>query len=349
MFPNNTRTDRYTIEKAISHSGGMSSVYLARINESQSLIAIKFALAETSIQHTSNEDVLLQWEADLLSRWDWRHPGIIRIFPIPLKDRNPVYTARAMSLPNKPWYMIMEYLGGGSLDENLHLIQKYPLQWKLELFYQLLLPIAFIHKNGYAHRDIKPGNIVFRNAVSFNKVPEPVLVDFALATNGNEQRTIIDNSYTLEYASPERILRAMPMMGEEINEPENVQASDIWSLGVVLYEILTGKLLFKGNRDTVRTTIIREQMKPDLPISDERGRILAEFIRSMLNKNPERRPTVKQVIYALEEKFLPPRIEVGNAFYSSKPTEGFIDMDKAIDLYIEQQKELKKKENINDG
>jgi len=299
-----TKIDRFIIEKALN-IGGTASIYLALVEGTNKKVAIKFANIDDNMP--SHEEVLLQWEAELLQRWDWRHPGILRVYPIPLKDRKPEYVVKAIDIESQPWYMAMEHLQGGSLDDNLKNIQNCPLEWKLELFYQMLLPLAFIHQKGYAHRDIKPSNVVFRYPISPDKIPEPVYIDFALATSGEEQRTIIDNSYTLEYASPERIIRSMPM-GDETTGPENVQASDVWSLGVILYEILTGKLLFKGNRDKIRTTIIREQMKLELPITDERGHVLGAFIRAMLNKEPERRPSIKEVIYALEEKFLPPRI-----------------------------------------
>lgn len=305
-LPKGTRLDGYVIDSLLS-SGGTAKVYLANVNETKHKVAIKIANTDSSAP--SHEDTLLQWEADLLQKWDWRHSGIVRLLPIPLKDRRPEYIVKAINLKDTPWYMVMEYLRGNSLMDNLKSIQKFPLDWKLELFYHILLPLAFIHQKGFAHRDIKPENIVFRFPVSSDRPPEPVLVDFALATSGVDQRAIIDNAYTLEYASPERILRGMPMSGNEDMGPENVFASDVWSLGVVLYEILTGKLLFKGsNKDKIRTTIIREQVNLDLPISDERSHILAAFIRNMLNKDAERRPTIKEVLYALEEKFLPPRI-----------------------------------------
>jgi serine/threonine protein kinase len=307
-LPKGTKLDRFIVEKPLSNIGGTAHVYLATVDGTKHKVAIK--VANTDAGFASHEDVLLQWEADILSKWDWRHSGIVRLIPIPLKDRKPEYKVKAISVTNQPWYMVMEYLRGNSLAQNLEPIHKYSLEWKLELFYHILLPLAFIHQKGYAHRDIKPDNIVFRSLISPNKYPDPVLVDFALATDGKDRRSIIDDSYTLEYASPERVIRSMPHIENDNFEPENVQASDIWSLGVVLYEIITGKMLLKGNKEKIRTTIIREQIDPDLPISDERGHILAAFIRSMLNKDPDRRPDIKQVMYALEEKFLPPRIEV---------------------------------------
>lgn len=301
-----THLDGFVIDGLLSSSGGMAKVYLAYVDGTKHKVAIKVANTESS--DPSHEDVLLQWEADLLQKWDWRHSGIVRLLPIPLKGRRPEYIVKAINVKDRPWYMVMEYLRGNSLMENLKNIQKFSLDWKLELFYHILLPLAFMHQKGFAHRDIKPDNIVFRSPISPDKPPEPVLVDFALTTSGVDQRSIIDNSYTLEYASPERILRGMPMSGNEDMSPEDVFASDIWSLGVVLYETLTGKLLFKGSKDKVRTTIIREQIELDISLADDRGHILAAFIRSMLNKDADRRPTIKEVLYALEEKFLPPRI-----------------------------------------
>lgn len=298
-IPSGTKVDRFIIENSLSESGGMSGVYLAKIENLRQKVAIK--IANTDNLGATHEDMLLDWEANLLKQWDWRHAGIVRIFPVPLLGGKTEYVVRAKDLPNNPWYMVMEYLPGDSLAKKLPELYKYPIHWKLELFYKILIPLAFIHQKNFGHRDIKPDNIVFRSSISPDIPPDPVLIDFALCTNGQEKREIIDNSYTLEYASPERLA------GLE----EDVKASDIWSLGVILYELLTGKLPIKGSKEKIRTTIIRERIevdKDEFSLPQEQGHILAAFIRAMLKKKPEERPDIRQVIYALEEKFLPPRI-----------------------------------------
>lgn len=301
-----SKIGRYIIEKTLSNKGGTASVHLGHVeNKPKFKVAIK--IAKTDVNGNTHEDTLLQHESELLQKWDWRHPAIVRLLPIELPGRRPEYAVRAINYQHNPWFMVMEYLGGQSLSDKLSAVQTYPIEWKLELFYQILLPIAFLHQKGFAHRDLKPSNVVFRSPISSHREPEPVLIDFALTSNGTEKRAIIDSAYTLGYASPERIVNTMPG-GDSVTE--DVLASDVWSLGVMLYEIITGKLLLKGNPDKIRTTLIREKIEADIPIKDGRDRILAEFIRAMLKKNPEERPTVKQVLYALEEKIPPPRIDI---------------------------------------
>jgi serine/threonine protein kinase len=296
--------DLYKINRPLGDLGGTSSVYLVE-NSKDSGQKMVIKLAFTDENDTSNEDVLLERESLFLQNWEWRHPGIVRLFPIPYRDGCD-YMLRAIDLPGGPNFMVMEYLEGESLAKCLPRIRKFPIEWKLELFYQIVIVVAHLHSKYFGHRDLKPENIVFRKEVSVAEVPQPVLIDFALTSNGDKDMEIVRDSYTLEYASPERILRTMGTKTPDFTPMQE----DIWSLGIILYEILTGKHPMKGNRDHIRTSIISGEVarhllrdNPNLPS------LLAKFLRDMLHKHPKGRPPLKAVITALEENFLPPRIK----------------------------------------
>lgn len=299
MIDKGTKVDCYTIERPISNIGGTASVYLGHVSGSPKLkVAIK--VANTEVGQPTPEDILLCREAELLSRWDWRNQGIVRLYPVNKKD----YVVKANNIKNDPWFMVMEYLRGESVADNLKKIKEFGLDWKIELFYQILLSVSFLHQKGYAHRDLKLDNIIFKNPVNENEVPQPVLIDFALAWNGNDDIEYVKSSYTLAYASPERILQNL---GFEYQSP--LWAADIWSLGVIFYEILTGQSLLKGSADAIRTTIIESRLKIDLPDDSEpRNKIIVEYVREMLRSNPLERPSIDLLLRAFEVKFPPPRI-----------------------------------------
>lgn len=299
---------KFRLEKLISENGGTATVYLGDlVDNPRQKVAIKFA--HSSTDGPMQEDMLLDREASLLSRWDWRHPGIVRIYPIPRDNRGCEYSLNAVELPERPRFMVMEYLSGGSMADNLKKIKTYPLGWKLEFFYQLLTAVSHIHQTNYGHRDLKPENIVFRDEISPTTVPVPVLIDFALASNGSEQYAVVESSHTMEYVSPERLLRSM---GYE-NLPPYPTEADVWSLGIILYELITGEHLIKGSENSVRTTIIKGAFSVDLTetqfeIKPEAAEHLTKLIKKMLDPDPKKRANIKQVVLALEALFPPPRI-----------------------------------------
>jgi serine/threonine protein kinase len=105
MIDKGTTLDRFVIEKPISNKGGTASVYLGHIKASPKLkVAVKIANSE--VGQPTPEDILLRREAELLSRWDWRNQGIVRLYPINQRD----YVIKATNLIHEPWYMVMEYL-----------------------------------------------------------------------------------------------------------------------------------------------------------------------------------------------------------------------------------------------
>lgn len=295
----------FVIDGPISRRGGTATVYLANSVINPALkAAIKFA--NTDGRAVVDEDVLLRHEASILSQPDWRHPGILRPFPILHYDK-PQFVLRATAVETEPSFFAMEYISGGTLGERMKQVVKYSFDWKIELLYQLASTLNFIHKKGYAHRDIKPDNILFRSNPTPDFVPQPVLIDFALASNGKDTLEIIESSYTLEYAGPERVMQAVGMIPSEFQLKP--QPQDVWSFGMLTYELFTGSLPFRGDAKDIRTTLIGQSLdekflrsNPDLP--DD----IAEFIRAILRPDPERRPSMSRIIDLLEVKYRPPRI-----------------------------------------
>jgi serine/threonine protein kinase len=297
--------NKYRIDKLISDRGGMAIVYLGSlIDPPNCKVAIKFARGNGN--GPVHEEKFLEREAEMLRKWDWRHPGIVRVYPIQLEKGNPpVFYLRAVEMPERLLFMVMEYLMGDSLSANLSTIKRYPLGWKIELFYQLLLAVSPLHQKGFAHRDLKPENIVFRTSINENSVPQPVLIDFALASEGESGSKVVEESYSLAYVAPERILRTMGVTTGLL--PPNELASDIWSLGVILYEILTGDVLLQGNENKVRTSVIKGTFK-DKVNQNVNPSLLKRYLNKMFDQNPNDRPTIKDIIYALDQHFPAPRL-----------------------------------------
>lgn len=305
--------NQYSVDEVISNNGGTASIYLCkRVNNPDISVVVK--LSKHDVEDAGHESKLLEREATLLSSWEFRHPGIVRIFPLEELDQDRIkYTLKDVSLPARPNYIALEYLKGGSMAEknNKKRIKKMSISWKMECYYQILITVASLHTKGYGHRDLKPDNIVFREPISSSSIPTPVLIDFALSTNGKFRHTeIVDKAMTLEYSPPERVVRSMG--SHDMNITEDPMKSDIYSLGIILYELLTGELPFKGSRDRIRTTIVGSQFSMNLDKvgkqSDKNASTLATMIRGMTQKNPQNRPKINMVINAIEAVFRPPLV-----------------------------------------
>jgi len=254
---------QYRILETIG-SGGMGTVYRAlRTGENmEQVVAIKLLHAPATATAWR-----LEQERRILARLD--HPNIARLL-----DGGTASDGRP--------FLVMDYVDGVGLTQYLA-NAALTVEKRTELFLAICAAVSYIHRNLVAHRDIKPGNIIV--------TPEgtPKLLDFGIATllDGSGARTLTGNAtLTPEYASPEQV------QGEPTGP-----ASDIYSLGVVFYQMLTGHLPYNpkpgplGLANAIIQTppVALRARVPSLPAD------LEHILLKALRKEPARRyETVEQ-------------------------------------------------------
>ncbi|MBK6750310.1 MAG: protein kinase [Acidobacteria bacterium] len=213
------RIDSYSIKREIGH-GGMGAVYLAERDDG----AFEQKVALKIVKRGMDTDAILKrfvMERQILA--DLEHPFIAHLVDGGVTDEN---------LP----FLVMEYVDGVRIDEFCE-TNELSIDSRLDLFIKVCNAVEFAHKNGVVHRDLKPSNIL----VTENGTPK--LLDFGIAkllATAGETATQFQ-IFTPEYASPEQL------RGESITT-----ATDIYGLGVLLYELLTGETPFKPATDNPR-------------------------------------------------------------------------------------------------
>jgi len=253
-FPLPQTVGIYQVNRVLSKDGNMSRIFEA-FNPDGQRVALKIARADDP---TFNN--LLSQEIGVLEKI--RHPGVVHIYPIRFPNNPHVgYRARASSLEpyfggKKPWYYVMEFLNGGSLEDNFAHgngpIAHFPNAWKMELVYRIGLALHHIHSRKTAHLDVNMKNVVFRTKPDPRTLPDPVLIDFGLTEQYDKEP--LANAGTLAYASPDRVerlrsIRAKYLTTTAPRDQFDHRAADVWSLGVIAYELLTGKSPFDPIRD----------------------------------------------------------------------------------------------------
>jgi serine/threonine protein kinase len=252
---------RYRLERFLG-SGGMADVCLAWDEHEEREVAIKVIKPDELDQRVLDR---FMKEAAQIAQWDHLH--ILRIDgDLKLELLDPVQ--EAMSVP----YIVMEYAQGGDLHKRLSPGQPYPLSAILSVFPSLCSAISYAHKHGIIHCDLKPSNVLFR--VLDDDTEQVVLSDFGLAVEVDATHYTYARGGTLPYMAPEQL------------RGEVLPASDIFALGVIFYQLCTGRLPFRRTLLDLRPY---EPLKPALPpslLQPLLPRSLDEVIFTALSDDP---------------------------------------------------------------
>jgi eukaryotic-like serine/threonine-protein kinase len=201
--------NRYRLVKPLG-SGGMADVYLAHDN----ILDRDVALKVMSTRYASDEEFVERFKREAQSAAALSHPNIVSIFD------------RGISMDGT-YYIAMEYLPGGTLKDRIMSKGAFPVRTAAAVALQIAEALCAAHERGVIHRDIKPHNILITESGDVK------VTDFGIARAASSSTMTRTGSIlgTAHYISPEQA------MGEPVGP-----ASDLYSLGVVLYEMLTGDL-----------------------------------------------------------------------------------------------------------
>jgi serine/threonine protein kinase len=269
----------YRIEEKIG-KGGMGEVYRARDSRLDRDVALKILPADTA----SNPDRVRRFEREAKAVAALKHPNIVTIHSVEEIDGRHCIT--------------MELVEGKTLSELIP-----PGGLSLERFFDLAIPLAdalsAAHAKGITHRDLKPSNVML-DADGRVKVLDFGLAKLLVAPDAHDDETVVgDDSVTAEG----KIVGTVYYMSPEQAEAKAIDhRSDIFSLGVVLYEMATGERPFQGDTPiSTISSILKEKPEPVTARKATLPRHLARVIGRCLEKNPDKRfQTARDVCNELE-------------------------------------------------
>ncbi len=243
-------------------SGGMAEIY----KSSHPTLGIPVAIKVLPAKLSHDNDFRKRFEREAQTVQNLQHANIVRMYDY--GETNGIF------------YMVMQYINGKDLNKILQQKTRLSLMDALPIIQQVADALDHAHSQGIIHRDIKPANIMLDQ--STNGKPRAILMDFGIAKILNANTAITHTGHmlgTFDYIAPEQI-QGVPNLDHK---------TDIYSLGVMMYQILAGELPFKHQNIGALLIAHLNQPAPDI------GEILPEFrdighaIQKAMAKNPQER------------------------------------------------------------
>ncbi len=248
--------DRYKIIKTIGE-GGMANVYLAYDTILEREVAVKILRGDLA----DDEKFVRRFQREANAASSLKHPNIVEMYDVG-EDKG-------------RYFIVMEYISGKTLKSLIKKRGALTLPEVLDIMSQLTSAVACAHDSYIIHRDIKPQNVMF---LEDGRVK---ITDFgiAMALNSNELTQTNSVMGSVHYLPP-----------EQANGSGSTMKSDIYSLGILMYELLTGKLPFKGDN---AVEIAIKQMKKPIPSVREYNDMIPQSVENIIlkacAKNPKNR------------------------------------------------------------
>jgi eukaryotic-like serine/threonine-protein kinase len=263
--------DHYHLDDAVARSG-MATIFRATDQRNGRQVAIKVPHPEVESDPALFDR--FRREEEIGRRLD--HPGVMKVFP--KEDSNQVY-------------MVMEWVDGKLLRQHLQQEKKLPLEQTVSILLQICDVLEYVHKHDVVHRDLKPENVMIDDQGRIK------LIDFGIAASAGARRLTFANfSKTMgtpDYISP-----------EQVKGKRGDVRSDIYALGVMLYEMSTGALPFSGpNPFAVMNSRLLNSPVPPRELNPEISPQLQEIIYRALEREPKNRyASVRELAWDLQHQ-----------------------------------------------